>query len=62
MLTPGYPVTPLVFLVLVGLLLVLVVAHAPKEAALGTAVVIAGYPVYRLFRRKVSALPDGVEL
>ncbi len=60
-LTPGYPVTPLVFLVLVVLLLALVVAHAPKEAALGTAVVIAGYPVYLLFRRRASPLPAAVE-
>jgi len=54
-LTPGYPFTPLAFLLLVALLLVLVAAHSPREALLGSTVVLAGLPVYLLFRRN---LPD----
>jgi APA family basic amino acid/polyamine antiporter len=52
-LTPGYPVTPLIFLVLIVVLLVLMGSGKPKQAALGVAVVSLGWPVYRfLFRRK----------
>ena len=50
--TPGYPVTPLVFLVLVAMLLILLAANNPLQAALGTAVVALGWPVYHLWVRK----------
>jgi APA family basic amino acid/polyamine antiporter len=52
-LTPGYPVTPLVFLVLVTLLLVLLAGNNPKQAFLGVGVVLLGLPFYHfVFRRK----------
>jgi len=51
-LTPGYPVTPVVFLIVVALVLVLVGAHSPKEASLGVVVVLAGLPVYEILRRR----------
>ena len=52
-LTPGYPVTPIVFLVLIVLLLALLGGNNPKQAALGVAVVSLGLPFYLLvFRRK----------
>ena len=44
---PGYPATPLAFLALLATLLVLLAAGRPFEAALGSAVVALGYPVYR---------------
>jgi len=44
---PGWPVTPLVFLSLLLTLLALLAAGNPTQAALGTAVVGAGVPVYR---------------
>ena len=50
--TPGYPVTPVIFLVLVVLLLVLLVMHNPMQAMLGTLVVAAGLPVYSLLQRE----------
>jgi APA family basic amino acid/polyamine antiporter len=54
-LTPGYPVTPVIFLALIVLLLVLLGSGNPKQAALGVAVVSLGWPVYHfLFRRKSS--------
>jgi APA family basic amino acid/polyamine antiporter len=54
-LTPGYPVTPVIFLVLIVLLLFLLASGKPKQAALGVAVVSLGWPVYQfLFRRKQS--------
>ena len=46
---PGWPWTPLAFLALLLTLLVVIAAGRPREAALGTAVVAAGFPVYRFF-------------
>lgn len=51
-LTPGYPFTPVAFVALVAFLLALLVAHSPREALLGSAVVLAGVPVYSIFRRR----------
>jgi APA family basic amino acid/polyamine antiporter len=50
--TPGYPVTPVIFLTLVILLLVMLAANNPRQAALGVAVVALGAPVYYLVFRK----------
>ncbi len=50
-LTPGYPVTPLIFLAFVGLMLAVLILHAPHQSALGVAVVLAGVPVYEVFQR-----------
>jgi len=53
--TPGYPVTPIVFLALIALLLFLLGGHNPKQALLGVCVVALGLPVYYLlFRRRRS--------
>lgn len=50
-LTPGYPVTPIVFLAMTLVLLMLLAADKPKQAFLGAAVVAIGFPVYLfLFR------------
>jgi len=43
---PGYPLTPVLFLVLVALLLVLLAGHDPLQAALGVGIVTLGAPVY----------------
>ena len=52
-LTPGYPVTPAVFLMLIVVQLVLLGGNNPKQAFLGAAVVALGLPVYLLvFRNK----------
>lgn len=52
-LTPGYPVTPMLFLALVALLLLLLGSNSPRQALLGVAVVALGSPVYYLlFRRR----------
>lgn len=54
--TPGYPVTPAVFLLLTALLLVLIAGDKPKRALLGVAVVAAGLPVYYfIFRPRQNA-------
>jgi basic amino acid/polyamine antiporter, APA family len=55
-LTPGYPFTPIVFLLLVTLILFLL---GSKQALLGVAVVALGIPVYYFFfRRGHSSLTD----
>jgi APA family basic amino acid/polyamine antiporter len=54
--TPGYPVTPAVFLLLTALLLVLIAGNDPWRALLGVAVVAAGLPVYYfIFRSRQKA-------
>lgn len=50
--TPGYPATPVAFLVFVAILLVLLGGSQPVQAGLGLGVVALGVPVYYLvFRR-----------
>jgi APA family basic amino acid/polyamine antiporter len=49
--TPGYPVTPVIFLLLIGLLLFLLGGHHPKEAMKGVGVVVMGLPIYYLLFR-----------
>jgi APA family basic amino acid/polyamine antiporter len=49
-LTVGYPFTPIAFLVLQGIMLILLASHSLREAALGCAVVLAGWPVYSWIR------------
>jgi APA family basic amino acid/polyamine antiporter len=52
-LTPGYPVTPIVFLVMMAVTLFLLGSDKPKQAFLGVAVTALGFPVYQfLFRSK----------
>jgi APA family basic amino acid/polyamine antiporter len=49
--TPGYPLTPIIFLLLIALLLFLLGGHNPKQASLGVGIVALGLPVYYLFFR-----------
>jgi len=56
--TPGYPVTPVVFLVLTTVLLFLLAANNPRKSFLGVAVVLVGVPVYYLMFRGESAKPE----
>jgi len=54
--TPGFPITPVVFLALVVVLLVLLAGHDPLQAALGVGIVAVGAPVYLLvFRTRRGA-------
>ena len=57
--TPAYPLTPIVFLVLVGLLLFLLGSNSPRQSFLGVGMVLLGVPVYYLlFRGKVKINND----
>ena len=52
--TPGYPVTPIVFLCFTALILFLIGGNRPKEAFYGVGVVLLGLPVYYLLMRSRS--------
>lgn len=47
--TPGYPVTPALFVLLVTSVVVLVAANRPWQALAGFVVIAMGLPAYRLF-------------
>jgi APA family basic amino acid/polyamine antiporter len=51
-LTPGYPFTPIAFLLMIVILLVLIGARNPLQALFGTLVLATGLPVYELFQRR----------
>ena len=57
-LTPGYPATPLAFLLLVAIMLILVASRTPRGALMGVIVVLAGLPVYELLRRRRPSAID----
>ena len=58
--TPGYPVTPVVFLGLVAVLLFLLAGHNPLQAALGAGIVGLGAPVYFFaVRRRLTSEGTG---
>jgi APA family basic amino acid/polyamine antiporter len=55
--TPGYPLTPIIFLSLIVLLLVLLGSDKPRQAFLGLGVVALGLPVYYFLVRRQDAPP-----
>jgi basic amino acid/polyamine antiporter, APA family len=56
--TPGYPFTPIIFLLLTTVLLVMLGVDKPKQALLGVGVVLLGVPIYYLFFRTNKAKQD----
>ena len=50
--TWGYPVTPVVFILFSGYLIVNTIREAPGDAAIGAALLLAGLPVYWYCRRR----------
>jgi APA family basic amino acid/polyamine antiporter len=59
---PGWPWTPLAFLAMLLLMLALLAAGNPRQAALGLLVVAAGVPVYRLFVASRHAAPKDARM
>jgi basic amino acid/polyamine antiporter, APA family len=51
-LTLAYPATPIAFLILIAIMLLLLAIHNPREATLGSLVVLAGWPVYNWVVKK----------
>jgi basic amino acid/polyamine antiporter, APA family len=54
---PFYPLPLAVFLTMMSLLMALLLLHSPREALLGSAVVLMGLPVYAIFHRKAVRSP-----
>jgi APA family basic amino acid/polyamine antiporter len=51
-LAPGYPFTPIAFLLLIVILLLLIGIRSPREAMFGALVLGTGLPAYEFFRRQ----------
>lgn len=49
---PGYPVTPIVFVVLIGTVVLIVAANRPRQALLGFGIVALGWPAYGFAARR----------
>ena len=52
--TPFYPITPVIFLLLASVLLVLLFGNSPTQALLGMSVTALGIPAYYFIFRKQS--------
>ncbi len=55
----GYPVTPLIFLLITLHMMIFVMRDKPKESLFGLGTMIAGLAVYFASRRRVTAEPRG---
>jgi APA family basic amino acid/polyamine antiporter len=56
---PGYPATPVLFVVFLGLVVAAIAAARPARAAAGVALTVAGLPVYEILRtRRENAAPE----
>jgi APA family basic amino acid/polyamine antiporter len=56
----GYPVIPIVFLIVVGWLLVTTVMSSPVQSMKGIVLILIGLPVYYyLTKRKTEPITDG---
>ena len=52
---PGYPLTPVLFVLAAAVIVINTIVSQPKQAAIGIAVVLAGAPAYVIWRRRLSA-------
>jgi APA family basic amino acid/polyamine antiporter len=57
--TPGYPVTPVLFVLLVLAVVVMVAVHRPLQAAAGVLIVLTGIPVQRWLATRTVAVGEG---
>jgi basic amino acid/polyamine antiporter, APA family len=57
---PGYPVVPLLFVLVAVMLLYSTLLSSPRESGIGLAVIVAGLPFYFFWKRRVrlTASPD----
>ncbi len=52
----GYPVTPVVFLIVTGFMMYHLLTERPLQSALGTLIMVAGVLIYALFRKRSEPL------
>jgi APA family basic amino acid/polyamine antiporter len=50
--TWGYPLTPVVFILFSGYLILNTIVNAPRDAAIGGGLLLVGLPVYRWCRKR----------
>jgi APA family basic amino acid/polyamine antiporter len=48
----GYPVTPVVFILFAGYVMVSTIVQSPRDSAVGVLLIAAGLPLYWYFRRR----------
>lgn len=53
----GYPVVPVLFVMVAGVLLYSTLRTSPRESAIGFAVIVAGLPFYRMWKNQAAAGP-----
>jgi APA family basic amino acid/polyamine antiporter len=51
---PGYPVVPLLFVLVAGMLLYSTLLSSPRESGIGLAVIVAGLPFYFFWKRRLG--------
>jgi APA family basic amino acid/polyamine antiporter len=56
---PGYPVVPLLFVLVAGVLLYSTLLSSPRESGIGLAVIVAGLPFYFVWKRRVDLSASG---
>jgi APA family basic amino acid/polyamine antiporter len=56
--TWGYPIVPLVYIVLAGLLILDLASLAPATSGIGVLIVLTGIPVYLAWRKRTNADRD----
>jgi APA family basic amino acid/polyamine antiporter len=54
--TPGYPITPILFVLAAAALVLNTIYADPKSSAIGLAIVFTGAPAYLIWRRKPTAV------
>jgi APA family basic amino acid/polyamine antiporter len=59
--TPGYPLTPALFVLGNGWVLFNLLATGAREALIGLGIVLTGVPFYRYFRERTSTVAAGPE-
>jgi APA family basic amino acid/polyamine antiporter len=62
--TPGYPVTPALFVLLIAGVVVLVAVNRPLQAIAGLAIVLVGVPAHALFASHgviTERVPKGID-
>jgi APA family basic amino acid/polyamine antiporter len=60
-LVPGYPWTPAIFVLAAGLVVLSAIRANPVNAAIGTALLLLGVPVYLWWRRPAATIQRGAE-
>ncbi len=55
---PGYPVVPLLFVLVAGMLLYSTLLSSPRESGIGLAVIVAGLPFYFVWKRRADLSPS----